>query len=154
MPEWIKTENCTFHRYLPEILSNFLPVIPYMWCYFRCVLCARAPAPISLYVVPIPMNVPERDSTRKFNRGPRQVTPQDTTRPYLVRLQELHTMLYTLNDHYPYHSIYPHPWWDDSKYNYACLIRLGPLWLRPLCGHSAIPEINSSGVSVGWRKEM
>ena len=42
--------------------------------------------------------------------------------------------LHSLNGHYPYNSIYPHPCWDDSNYSYAYLIRVG----TNVCDHSAI----------------
>ena len=42
--------------------------------------------------------------------------------------------LHSLNGHYMYNSIHPHPCWDDSNYSYPSLIRRG----TNVCGHFAI----------------
>ena len=42
--------------------------------------------------------------------------------------------LLSLNGHYPYHSIYPHPCWGDGNYSDPSLIRR----VANICGHSAI----------------
>ena len=57
--------------------------------------------------------------------------------------------LYCLKGHYPHNLIYPHPCWDDSNYSYPFLIH-GDQCLRPLRN---LPEVNCSGVSVGWIKK-
>ena len=57
---------------------------------------------------------------------------------------------HSLNSHYPYNLIYPHPCWDDSNYSYASLIRGGNQCLRPFRN---LQEVNRSGVSVGWTKK-
>ena len=55
--------------------------------------------------------------------------------------------LHSLEGHYPYNSIYPHPCWDDSNYSYPSQIRGG----TNVCSHSAIYR---KLIAVEWTKKM
>ena len=56
------------------------------------------------------------------------------------------SFLHSLNGHYPYNSIYPHPCWDDSTYSYPSQIRKG----INVCDHSVIYRKFNS---VEWMSE-
>ena len=108
---------------------------------------ARSTVSISLYVSPNPMNVTgwlnwQENATGADNESllMAQLSHiwwdcKNYTQGIIYALCAIEPpFLHSLNGHYPYNSIYPHPSWDDSNCSYPSLIRKG----TDVCRHSVI----------------
>ena len=141
-PGRIKNWGLYFGQYLPAVRGQLAPVIP-----STSVACC-ALAPLWQFVVHFPQsdertwvtwqeNAIEADSESFLMEQPSHIwwDYKNSTQDIICAICAIKTAcLHYLNGHYPYNSIYPQPYWDDSNYSYPSLIRRG----TNVCGHSAI----------------